>query len=196
VGSRARLGNGPAHRPRASSNSEPNRCSSSAFSPSFLAFFALSHSFAFFILAAFVFHSERPPLNATRRRQRHPFSTRSIAAASSTPAFAALRQQPPPPSSFSPHVLLPARHAVFPLCFRLRPRPCPAARFRAAAPPMPLTPRRCLSPAARAHDIRTPQPPLRRQQWTLDLTCFVVTSARPSRFVLISTFPSSLRHFS
>jgi hypothetical protein len=143
----------------------------------FSRFFALSHSFAFFILAAFVFHSECPPLDATCRRQRHPFSTRSIAAASSTPAFAALRQQPPPPSSFSPHVLLPAHHAVFPLCFRLRPRARPTARFRTTAPPMPLTPCRCLSPAACAHDIRAPQPPLRRRQWTLDLTCFVVTSA-------------------
>jgi hypothetical protein len=199
VGSRARLRNGPAHRPRASSNSEPNRCSSSAFSPSFLAFshYPIPLHSSFLLPSSFI-PSARPstPPAAVKRHSLFLSSHRRrlVHARLRRPAT-----QPPPPS-FSHHILLPARHAVFPFRFRFRlclcPRPRPAARFRAAAPPMLLTPRRCLSPAARAHDIRAPQPPLRHRQWTLDLTCFVVTSARPSRFVLISTFPSSLRYFS
>ena len=52
VGSRARLGNGPAHRPRASSNSEPRSCASSAFS----SFFPHHHA-----PLLFLFSSPLPP---------------------------------------------------------------------------------------------------------------------------------------
>ena len=98
------------------SNSEPNRCSSSAFTPSFL----LPSSFI---------PSARP----------------STPPAAANVTHFPLVLPPPPHSSFSHRVLSPARHAASPfrfyfrLCPRPRPRPRPAARFRAAAPPTPLT---------------------------------------------------------
>jgi hypothetical protein len=96
-------------------------------------------------------------------------------------------------------ILLASRSlAHTPRCLSLSfsPLPLPSPRralSRSRAVNATDTPRRCLSQATRAHVIRALQPPLHRQRWTLDFTYFVVTSAWPSRFVLIFTFSPSLR---
>jgi len=88
VGSRARLGNGPAHRPRASSNSEPRSCDSACFLHSsritvrpYSFCFRLPFLFSLFRAPATQRHP--PPSNATRHSNRHHVAHTSFAAAPS-----------------------------------------------------------------------------------------------------------------
>ena len=171
MGSHARLRNGPVHQPHASSNSEPNRCSSSAFF-TFLSriyrtipFLCILHScclhLSFLLPSSFILSTcpSMPPTAVKCHSLFLSFHRHSLVHAHlHCPAT-----QLPLPPSFSHHVLLPTHHAIFHFHFRLCPHPHPTIHFHAAVPPMLLTPHQCLSPATHTHNICTPQLPLCHQ---------------------------------
>ncbi len=154
------------------SNSEPKRCSSSAL-PFLLSLYPiLLHLHSCCLRLSF---------RAPTPRRHPPPSTSLIFPRVPPPPPRPRPPSPPCDTAAAALILLTSRSLARTPCrlslsFPLSPSPRRAlSRSRAAN--ATDTPRRCLSPAARAHVIRAPQPPLRRRRWTLDFTYFVVTSA-------------------
>ena len=185
MGSRARLGNGPAHQPRASSNSEPRSCDSACFLHSsritvrpYSFRFRLPFLFSLFQAPATQRHP--PPSNATHHSNCHHVACTSFTAAPSEHAATHAPNRRRLRHLFASRFRTHASHSLF-LSFRLRFAAPPPSRAVSATKYSPR--RRCL--AMRTKNTK----PLENRH---GLACFVDNSSSRCVASLISSFLSSL----